>query len=145
MDESIPKPKDCIKYISQLKKLKVYCVFTHLCALLHPLTSSGSYIAFHSPTRVSKYLHFSASASGTEVVDASHLRREPDTARAVDAAGHDSLDQRSHIFVFHRPAIHIKMVSSILTLKILNKKIIDILLLSTANENQIKRHQVYTI
>lgn len=45
-------------------------------------------------------LHVRASASGTEVIDTSHLGRKPNASRAVDATSHDCLDQGTHVFVF---------------------------------------------
>ena len=44
-------------------------------------------------------LHVLAAADGAEILDARHLGAEPDAARALDAAGHDRLDQRPDILV----------------------------------------------
>lgn len=47
------------------------------------------------------HLHLIAPAGGAEVLAPGHLRREPDAARAVDAARHHRLDQRAQVLVLH--------------------------------------------
>uniref|UniRef100_A0AAG5DV64 Uncharacterized protein n=1 Tax=Anopheles atroparvus TaxID=41427 RepID=A0AAG5DV64_ANOAO len=47
-------------------------------------------------------LHIVAAARRAEIVDAGHLGREANAARAVDAPGHDGFDQRANILILDR-------------------------------------------
>ena len=50
-------------------------------------------------------LHILAAADRAEVLDPGHLLHEADAAGAVDAAGHEGLDHRAHIFLGHRALV----------------------------------------
>ena len=47
------------------------------------------------------HLHLISSASCAQIFAAGHLGGESDAASAVDAAGHDGLDQRAEVLVLH--------------------------------------------
>ena len=46
-----------------------------------------------------------AAIDQAHLLDAADLRREADAARALDAAGHDGLDQRAHVLLGDRPLV----------------------------------------
>ena len=49
-----------------------------------------------------------AAVDQAHLFDPGHLRREADAARALNAAGHDGLDQRPHVFLFDRPLVFLE-------------------------------------
>src|SRR6202041_1862570 len=54
--------------------------------------------------------HVLATPGCAEIGHPGDFRREADAARALDAAGHDRLDQRAHIFVVYRALVLVEAV-----------------------------------
>ncbi len=62
-------------------------------------------VRHHAPLEIGGDLHVLAAADGAELLDAGHLGHEAHTARAVDAAIHEGVDQGAEIFVLDRALV----------------------------------------
>src|SRR5690606_34505278 len=61
-----------------------------------------------APLEIRSDLHVLAAADGAELFHARHLRHEPDATCAMDAAVHESADQRPDVLLFHRSFVFLE-------------------------------------